>query len=103
RVIVKEGVRGRIEGAVRSALRQAERFAILEIIPDNDGQFPAGVPWEGERIFSEALGCPEHGPQIVEMAPRVFSFNSRYGACTRCEGIGTIPVVDESRIVASPT
>ncbi|CAN5197375.1 excinuclease ABC subunit UvrA [soil metagenome] len=102
RVLVSQDARQRIYEAVKTGLRKAERLVILETLPDAEGKFSKNVPWRGERIFSEDLGCPEHGPQIVDMAPRIFSFNSRYGACTNCEGLGTIAEVDEGRLVPNP-
>ncbi len=99
RIVINKDARPRLYEAIRQALKRAERLAILETVPDNEGKFPRGLPWEGERLFSEEPGCPEHGPQIVDMAPRVFSFNSRYGACPTCEGLGAIPEVDEDRMV----
>jgi excinuclease ABC subunit A len=81
----------------------ADGLVILETLPDRDGHFADGIDWEGERIFSRELGCPVHGPQVLDMAPRNFSFNSPYGACPECKGLGTVPEVDESRLVPDPT
>ncbi len=102
RLIVRPGAEKRLEEAVRRALVEAERLVILETVPDRDGSFPPGLAWKGERTFSEELGCPEHGAQVVDLAPRLFSFNSPHGACPACEGIGTIPEVDESLLVPDP-
>ncbi|MCC6548051.1 excinuclease ABC subunit UvrA [Candidatus Sumerlaeota bacterium] len=102
RIVITPDARMRLHEAVKNALRRSDRLVILEIVPDSEGKFPRGVAWEGERLFSEELGCPEHGPQIVEMAPRVFSFNSRYGACPTCDGLGAIPEFDEERMIPNP-
>ncbi|MBI1293093.1 excinuclease ABC subunit UvrA [bacterium] len=99
RLVITPEVRPRLEQAIKTALSKAEQFVSIEILPGSDGTFPDGVPWKGERTFTEEVGCPVHGPQIVEMAPRVFSFNSRYGACPECDGLGTIAEVDEDRLV----
>ena len=102
RIVIHPDARPRMHEAIRNALRRSERLVILETVADSEGNFPRGVTWEGERLFSEELGCPVHGPQIVEMAPRVFSFNSRYGACPTCEGLGAIPEIDENRMIPNP-
>lgn len=102
RLVITPEVRPRLEQAVRTALQKAEQLVTIEILPGSDGSYPEGTPWQGERTFSEQVGCPVHGPQIVEMAPRLFSFNSRFGACPTCEGLGTQPQVDESRLIADP-
>lgn len=103
RIYVNPEMESRLREAIRIGLRQADGFVILETLPDRHGVFPEGLTWEGERTFSQEHGCPEHGPQVVDMAPRVFSFNSRYGQCATCEGIGTVPEVDVERLVPDPT
>src|SRR5690606_32427966 len=78
RIVIAPEARGRILEAVKAALKKGDKLVILETTPDSDGKYPKGVAWEGERAFSEELGCPEHGPQAIDIAPRNFSFNSRY-------------------------
>ncbi|MBI5153911.1 excinuclease ABC subunit UvrA [Candidatus Poribacteria bacterium] len=99
RFVVRESQRQRLADSVEMALKKAEGLAVVETLPDKDGKWPANLPWQGERTFSESLACPEHGPQIVELAPRMFSFNSPYGACPACNGLGSIPEVDARLIV----
>ncbi len=102
RFIVRADQRSRLADSVERALRMAEGLAIIETIPDRDGGFAKGVEWRGERIFSESLACPEHGPQIVELSPRMFSFNSPFGACPACNGIGSTPEVALDAIIPNP-
>jgi excinuclease ABC subunit A len=102
RLVITPEIRPRLENAIRTALQKAESYVAIETLPGNNGEFPSDIPWKGERLFSEEIGCPVHGPQVVEVAPRIFSFNSKYGACETCEGLGTLPVVDESRLVPDP-
>ncbi len=73
------------------------RAAALQIIP---GQKP--VP--GTLFtFSEKFACPEHGPSLVELEPRIFSFNSPHGACERCTGLGSQMVIDPDLVVPDPS
>jgi excinuclease ABC subunit A len=102
RLYVNDAMAERLRAAIDRALAMAEGLAIIETLPDKHGAFDDNLPWKGERLFSQALGCPEHGPQVVDLAPRVFSFNSPYGWCPECEGLGTIPEVDVDRIVPNP-
>ncbi|MDK2972357.1 MAG: excinuclease subunit [Candidatus Sumerlaeota bacterium] len=99
RFIVRTELRARLVDSVELALRKADGLALIETLPDRDGKFPKNLPWQGERIFSQSLACPDHGPQIVELAPRMFSFNSPYGACPKCNGIGTVPEVNVQALV----
>jgi excinuclease ABC subunit A len=52
--------------------------------------------------FSEKFACPEHGPSLVELEPRIFSFNSPHGACERCTGLGSQMVIDPELVVPDP-
>ena len=52
--------------------------------------------------FSERFACPEHGPSLVELEPRIFSFNSPHGACERCTGLGSQMEIDPELVVPDP-
>jgi excinuclease ABC subunit A len=61
---------------------------------------PGGVPEPGTLFtFSERFACPEHGPSLVELEPRIFSFNSPHGACERCTGLGSQMEIDPELVV----
>ncbi len=65
---------------------------------------PGEVPPEGTVFtFSERFACPEHGPSLVELEPRIFSFNSPHGACERCHGLGAQMEIDPELLVPEPT
>jgi excinuclease ABC subunit A len=53
--------------------------------------------------FSERFACPEHGPSLVELEPRIFSFNSPHGACDRCTGLGYQMEIDPELVVPDPS
>ena len=62
------------------------------------------LPPEGTVFtFSERFACPEHGPSLVELEPRIFSFNSPHGACERCHGLGAQMEIDPELLVPDPT
>ena len=89
------GPRGTAAAARRGAL--GTRAAAEQIVP---GQMPA----EGTVFtFSERFACPEHGPSLVELEPRIFSFNSPHGACEHCHGLGAQMVIDPELLVPDPT
>jgi len=56
-----------------------------------------------ETLFSERYGCPSCGISLAELEPRLFSFNSPYGACPTCHGLGTKPEVDQDLVVPDPS
>ena len=73
------------------------RAAATQIVPGEN-------PPEGTVFtFSERFACPEHGPSLVELEPRIFSFNSPHGACERCHGLGAQMEIDPELLVPDPT
>lgn len=86
RIVVKESAKSRITDSAQIALKKADGIMIL----DKEGE---------EIIFSEKLSCPKCNLSFEELAPRIFSFNSPYGACERCSGLGADNVIDPYLIV----
>ncbi|WP_339147804.1 MULTISPECIES: excinuclease ABC subunit UvrA [unclassified Sutcliffiella] len=82
RIVVKDGVETRLSDSLETALRLGEGKVIVDIIG------------EEELLFSEHHACPQCGFSIGELEPRMFSFNSPYGACQKCDGLGTKLEVD---------
>jgi excinuclease ABC subunit A len=73
------------------------RAAAAQIVPDE-------VPQEGTIFtFSERFACPVHGPSLVELEPRIFSFNSPHGACEHCTGLGAQMEIDPELVVPDPS
>ncbi len=96
RLVAKPGIRRRLADSIETALRLAEGIAQIEIVP-RDGE--AG----GEILtFSEHLACPYDGLSFEQLAPRSFSFNTPYGACETCDGLGTRLEVDPDLVVGDP-
>jgi excinuclease ABC subunit A len=94
RLIIKDSVRIRLADSVETALKLADGIVLVLVQePDADNK------WK-DVIYSEKFACPKH-PQasLEELSPRLFSFNSPYGACKSCDGLGTILEFDPDLIV----
>ncbi len=92
RLFVKEDVASRLASSLETAVAQSGGLALV-----NTGE-------DGEDIlFSQNYACPECGISIEELAPRMFSFNSPFGACPTCTGLGTLRRVDPDCIVPNKT
>ncbi|MHB0976759.1 MAG: excinuclease ABC subunit UvrA [Candidatus Aquicultorales bacterium] len=91
RLVMKEGIRRRLADSVETALKIAEGIAAIEVFKGEE---------KVERIsFSTHFACIDCGFSFEELAPRMFSFNSPYGACPECSGLGTRMVVDPSLVI----
>ncbi|MDD2857633.1 MAG: excinuclease ABC subunit UvrA [Candidatus Nanopelagicales bacterium] len=97
RLTVKAESRRRLTDSVETALKLASGIVVLDFIdlPDDDPH--------RERIFSEHLACVEDGLSFEELEPRSFSFNSPFGACPECTGLGTRREVDAELVVPDGT
>jgi excinuclease ABC subunit A len=114
RLVLRDGIDRRLTESMETALGLAEGVAEIEILPGKGAgpERPAaeGGPSreasrEGEPqtiIFSQHLARPSDGKSFEELAPRNFSFNSPYGACERCAGLGTVFEVDPELVVPNP-
>ncbi len=80
RLLLEEGVKQRLTDSVETALRFG-RGTVIAARPQKDGRFQ-------DKVFSERYACVTCGINIAEIEPRVFSFNSPYGACPACNGLG---------------
>ena len=87
RISVKEEVRGRLSESLESALKLAEGTAIASVVGGED------------ILFSEHFACIDCGISLGELAPRMFSFNSPFGKCDTCDGLGTLMEIEEDLIM----
>ncbi|NNE66679.1 MAG: excinuclease ABC subunit UvrA [Pyrinomonadaceae bacterium] len=87
RLLVKEGIDERLTESVKTALKLTDGAVLVSII---DGD---------EKLYSEKMACVNCKINIATLEPRSFSFNSAYGACKRCEGIGRIAEVDPKKMI----
>ncbi len=76
RIVVREGVEGRLADSVETALKRADGIVLIDVIGGE------------EMLFSEKFACVECGISFEELSPRMFSFNSPFGACPTCDGLG---------------
>ena len=97
RLVRRAGIERRLTDSLETALRLAEGVAEVEIVPSGEGTLIEGDP--EILTFSEHLACTHCGLSFDELAPRNFSFNSPYGACDTCDGLGTRFQVDPELIV----
>ncbi|MGH9000143.1 MAG: excinuclease ABC subunit UvrA, partial [Acidimicrobiia bacterium] len=97
RLVRRPGIERRLTDSLETALRLAEGVAEVEVVTRE------GEESEGETLtFSQHLACAHCGLSFDELAPRNFSFNSPYGACERCDGLGTRFEVDPELVVGQP-
>ncbi|WP_254972000.1 excinuclease ABC subunit UvrA [Cyanobium sp. Candia 9D4] len=101
RLVAREGINERLTDSLRTALKRGEGLALVEVVPKADEPLPEGV--ERERLYSENFACPVHGAVMEELSPRLFSFNSPYGACPDCHGIGHLRKFTVERVVPDPS
>ncbi|HWC86182.1 MAG TPA: excinuclease ABC subunit UvrA [Solirubrobacteraceae bacterium] len=91
RLVMKHDLRKRLADSIETAVALADGLVEIELVDE-------------KRIltFSEKFACPVHGPSLVELEPRVFSFNSPHGACPRCTGLGSQMEIDPELVVPDP-
>jgi len=101
RLVAREGIQERLTDSLRTALKRGDGLALMEVVPKADEELPEGV--DKERLYSENFACPVHGAVMEELSPRLFSFNSPYGACADCHGIGHLRKFTEERVIPDPS
>ena len=87
RLVIKDGIQSRLTDSVETATKIGNGLLIID------------VNGEGDELFSLNYACPEHGVSIEEMSPRMFSFNNPFGACKKCDGLGTFKEIDPDLII----
>nr|WP_259549347.1 excinuclease ABC subunit UvrA [Heyndrickxia oleronia] len=90
RIVIKEEIASRLADSLETALRLADGKVIIDVIG------------EEELLFSEHLACPHCGFSVDKLEPRMFSFNSPFGACPDCDGLGTKLEVERELIIPNP-
>jgi len=87
RLLIKEGIKERLTESVKTALHLTGGAVLVSIV---DGE---------EKLYSEKMACVNCGINIAQLEPRSFSFNSAYGACKKCQGLGTVMQIDAGKIL----
>lgn len=90
RLVIRPGVEMRLADSLELAMRRGEGIAIVNVVSGENGQ---------DLVFSEKFACPDCGVSFEELAPRMFSFNSPYGACPECAGLGTKEEIDPELVL----
>jgi len=98
RLVKKDGIQERLVDSLSTCLKQSEGIATILVSPATDN--PEAK--DEEMVFSENFACPEHGAVMEELSPRLFSFNSPYGACPHCHGIGTLRRFSAELVIPDP-
>jgi len=91
RLVIKEGIRSRLAESLELAFELGEGIMIVQQVNDNEEN--------EEMLFSRDYACPECGFSLPELSPRMFSFNSPYGACPECDGLGEKKEIDPARVL----
>jgi len=91
RLLVKRGIERRLEASIDAATKLANGLVLVSVV---DGE---------ERLYSRKLACVECGTSVPELEPRSFSFNSPYGACDECSGLGSTWAFDPDKVIAEPS
>ena len=108
RLVMKTDLRKRLADSVETAVALADGLVEIELVDraTRDVSPPGDTPKGGKTTtltFSEKFACPVHGPSLVELEPRIFSFNAPHGACPRCTGLGSQMEIDPDLVVPDPT
>ena len=92
RLVMKEELRKRLADSIETAVALADGLVEIELVDER----------RDAHAYSEKFACPVHGPSLVELEPRIFSFNSPHGACPRCTGLGSQMEIDPELVVPDP-
>ncbi len=87
RLVIKEGVKSRLSDSVETATKLSDGLLIIDVIG------------ERELTFSLNYACPDHGVSFGEITPRMFSFNSPFGSCKKCSGLGVFMEISPAMII----
>jgi len=91
RLLVKQGITSRLEQSIATALKLAQGLVTVAVVGGK------------EHVFSEKLACPDCGLSVPQLEPRSFSFNSPYGACPACNGLGSKYDFDPAKVIVDWT
>ncbi|HEY6119390.1 MAG TPA: hypothetical protein VIV66_05490, partial [Pyrinomonadaceae bacterium] len=91
RLLIKSGITERLSESIRTALKLTGGAVLVSVV---DGE---------EKLYSERMACVNCGINVPPLEPRSFSFNSAYGACKRCHGLGTVLEVDRGKLIPDAT
>ncbi|HAJ62589.1 MAG TPA: excinuclease ABC subunit A [Cyanobacteria bacterium UBA8543] len=120
RLIKKPDLQERLTDSLSTCLRRTGGIAVIEVLNDTSDETELSAnhtdfktensinqansyqEFSKELVFSENFACPEHGAVMEELSPRLFSFNSPYGACPQCHGLGSLRTFSPELVVPDP-
>jgi excinuclease ABC subunit A len=91
RLVLKPGVEKRLEASIQTATKLTDGLVIVSVVNG------------AERLYSQKLACPNCGRSVPQLEPRSFSFNSPYGACEACAGLGSTWTYDPTKVINDPS
>jgi excinuclease ABC subunit A len=91
RLVIRPGIDQRLEKSIGTAMKLADGLVLVSVING------------AERLYSQKLACPNCGASVPQLEPRSFSFNSPFGACEECNGLGSKWSFDEAKVIADPS
>ena len=91
RLVIKDGVAKRLEASIETATKLANGLVLVVVVKGE------------EALYSRKFACPECGASVPQLEPRSFSFNSPYGACETCQGLGNTWSFDPVKVIADPS
>ena len=91
RLLLKPGIEKRLEASIETAAKLADGLVIVSVV---NGE---------ERLYSQKLACPNCGASVPQLEPRSFSFNSPFGACETCNGLGSKWSFDPAKVIVDPS
>src|SRR5438270_2585895 len=112
RLVMKGELRKRLADSIETAVALADGLVEIELVDspearpeaEREGQTARqGASRSNIMTYSERFACPVHGPSLIELEPRIFSFNSPHGACPRCTGLGSQMEIDPDLVVPDPS
>ncbi len=92
RLVVRDGMDKRLTDSLETALKMAKGLVVVQLIDEDQ-----------EMLFSQNYACDDCGINIEELTPRMFSFNTPYGACPHCMGLGEVEILDPERLIPDKT
>src|SRR3989344_433605 len=93
-------LRSRLSQSTEAALKLSQGLVLLTQIKDAGLNFPEDPKKMSDHLFSEKFACPHCNISLPEIEPRLFSFNSPHGACSTCNGLGTLLKLDQDKLIA---
>ena len=104
RLVKKDGINERLFDSLSTCLKQSNGIAVIDLTPSSKEEKVKDEEskQKQELVFSENFACPEHGAVMEELSPRLFSFNSPYGACPQCHGLGTLRRFAPELVIPNP-